>query len=61
MTRNLSKIQTVLFDELDLIVEGNSTPAKTNAIARTSKVLLESAKFKIELDKIGASGDNLFR
>lgn len=49
--RNSAGLREVLFDEIDMIRSGVSTPARANAVAKLTSGLIDTVRMDIEIQK----------
>lgn len=50
-TRNSAGLREVLFNEIDMMRSGESSPARANAVAKLSSTLIDSVRMDIEVQK----------
>lgn len=53
------ELRKVLFDEIDLLREGKVSPVRSNAIARLSSSIIESAKLEFAAAQAKINGQPL--
>lgn len=51
VTRSSAGLRTSLFDELDMLRAGETTPAKANAVARISDQIISSVNLELEVQR----------
>lgn len=50
-TRTSAGLRDALFDELDCLRNGTSSPAKANAVAKLCTVAIDSVRMEVEVQK----------